>query len=81
MSNTERQVPESGAALAAVLNEEQEAATKIRERIHRSQLWRYTTGRGQPDANQIAFMHRVTKGRIAADGWALKDLGAGSAAA
>lgn len=37
--------------------------------IHRTQLWRYSTGRGKPDAEQVAKLHRATDGRVAADGW------------
>lgn len=37
--------------------------------IHRTQLWRYSTGRSKPDADQIAKLHRATDGIVAADGW------------
>jgi len=37
--------------------------------IHRTQLWRYATGRRKPNAEQIAKLHRATGGRVAADGW------------
>jgi len=37
--------------------------------IHRTQLWRYSSGRQKPDAEQIARLHRATKGRVRADGW------------
>lgn len=37
--------------------------------IHRTQLWRYSTGRSKPDAEQIAKLHRATNGIVAADGW------------
>ncbi len=37
--------------------------------IHRTQLWRYSTGRSKPDADQIAKIHRATSGIVAADGW------------
>lgn len=37
--------------------------------IHRSQLWRYSTGRSKPDVEQAAKLHRATNGIVAADGW------------
>lgn len=37
--------------------------------IHRTQLWRYATGRQKPDHAQIAKLHRAYDGRVAADGW------------
>lgn len=37
--------------------------------IHRTMLWRYSTGRSKPDADQIAKLHRASGGRVAADGW------------
>jgi DNA-binding phage protein len=37
--------------------------------IHRTQLWRYSTGRSKPDAEQVAKLHRATNGIVAADGW------------
>jgi hypothetical protein len=39
------------------------------EGIHRTQLWKYSTGRSKPDADQIAKLSRATRGKVAADGW------------
>lgn len=36
---------------------------------HRTQLWRYATGRGKPDAELVAKIHRATGGAVAADAW------------
>ncbi len=62
-------VAPSAAALAAVLEENGPEAEQIRARIHRTALWSYRTGRRLPNAKTIAMFHRVTGGRIAADGW------------
>lgn len=48
--------------------------------IHRSQLWRYSTGRSKPDADQIAKLHRATDGIVAADGWETEGASAKGAA-
>jgi transcriptional regulator with XRE-family HTH domain len=36
---------------------------------HRTQLWRYATGRSKPDAELVAKLHRFTEGAVPADGW------------
>lgn len=47
------------------------ATAKLAREIdsHRTQLWRYATGRGKPDAELVAKIHRVTDGAVPADGW------------
>ena len=37
--------------------------------IHRTELWRYATGRVTPSAERASLMHHLTGGRIAAHGW------------
>jgi hypothetical protein len=59
----------SGLVLAEVLEEGGETAEKIRAAVHRTMLWRFTTGRGVPDADTIATLHDLSDGRIAANGW------------
>jgi hypothetical protein len=37
--------------------------------IHRTRLHAYRTGKSKPDADTIAKLHRLSGGRVAADGW------------
>ena len=60
-------------ALDRVLNQGGEVADRIKEAIHRTQLWRFRTGRGNPDANTIAVLHRLSDGAIAASQWGDED--------
>jgi hypothetical protein len=62
-------VTPSALALAAVLEERGTEAEAIRARVHRTALWSYCTGRRLPDAKRVAMFHRITGGRVAADGW------------
>jgi len=61
----------SGAELARLLAEDPESdvAKAICAAVHRTALWRYTTGRRAPDADTIAKLHRLSGGRIDAAGW------------
>lgn len=59
----------SSRALAALLGDCGYAKITAETGIHRTQLWRYSTGRGKPDAEQIAKLHRVSDGKVAANGW------------
>lgn len=59
----------SAASLGAILDRSGKAATYIRERWHRTMLWRWRTGRGRPDLDTAAELHKVTRGRVRADGW------------
>lgn len=57
-------------ALAEWLKTEGATAKLARDiESHRTQLWRYSTGRGKPDAELVAKIHRATNGAVAADGW------------
>jgi len=62
-------VSRSSTALAKVMDEIGVGKLAEDTDIHRTQLWRYSTGRSKPDADQIAKLHRATGGRVAADGW------------
>lgn len=63
-------VSTSSLALENLLNTEGANARLAKETgIHRTQLWRYATGRSKPDAEQVAKIHRATDGQVAADGW------------
>ena len=64
-----RNVPPSGVALKTLLEEDGEEAKAIREAIHRTQLWRFTTGRGKPGADNLAQIAALSRGRVPADGW------------
>jgi len=60
----------SSKALGRVIAGDGEMARAVEATgIHRTQLWRYSTGRSKPDADQIAKLHRATDGIVAADGW------------
>ena len=66
----------SSTELDAVLEEGGEIATKIleeveRKTLHRTQLWKYRTGRDRPGPDLIEMFDRVSRGRIAATGWAI----------
>ena len=65
----ELHVSASSRALQALIEEIGAAAVSKASDVHRTQLWRYATGRGKPDADQIAKLHRASSGRVAADGW------------
>ena len=67
---TEIKESSSSRALSRVLAAGGEMAKAIDALgLHRTQLWRYSTGRSKPDADQIAKLHRATSGIVAADGW------------
>lgn len=59
----------SSRALAAYVKEHGAGTVVEKTQIHRTQLWRYATGRGKPDAEQVAKLHRMSDGVVAADGW------------
>jgi transcriptional regulator with XRE-family HTH domain len=59
----------SSRALAAFLEERGVTAIAQLTKIHRTQLWKYATGKRKPDADQIAKLHRVSDGLVAAEGW------------
>ena len=57
-------------ALSRILDEGGEKKERVLSLgLHRSQLWRYATGRGKPDADQIARLDQATDGEVAAGGW------------
>lgn len=59
----------SAQALRDVLREGGDVAEKIRSRFHRITRWKWISGRRKPDAASLTWMHDVSDGRIAADGW------------
>ena len=70
MSENAKRESRSSRELARVLTEDRELAVAVYATgIHRSQLWRYSTGRGKPDAEHVGKLHRATEGTVAADGW------------
>ena len=64
-----RPLSQSARDLGEILEAGGELADAIREAIHRTMLWRFTTGRRKPDADRIALLHRLSDGKVAADGW------------
>jgi hypothetical protein len=70
MAGQETFVPTpSGIALGEVLDEGGPIAKAIEAAVHRTMLWRFRTGRRQPDAETIAKLHNLSNGRVAANGW------------
>lgn len=56
--------------LAVVLqNNGKLAAAVYKTGIHRTLIWRYATGRTQPNVGHAAKLHRATGGRVPAYGW------------
>lgn len=44
-------------------------AIKKESGMHRTRLHAYRKGKGKPDADGIAVLHKLTGGRVPADGW------------
>ena len=60
----------SSKALARILGLGGEKAERVYAlKIHRTMLWRYSAGRGRPDAERIAMIDAATDGEVAANGW------------
>lgn len=55
--------------LARILEEEGPMAERIRAKLHRSALWRLSTGRRQPRISTAMMLERVTRGRVMASDW------------
>lgn len=60
----------SARALLESLQTGGKTAIAIRERFHRTMLWRWTTGRGVPDRASAQELHILSRGRVRKDGWA-----------
>lgn len=58
-------------ALDSILAEGGVAAEAIKSQsgMHRTRLHTYRKGKGKPDADGIAVLHRLSDGAVAADGW------------
>lgn len=74
-NDADRIITASSTELDAVLDEDGDVAAKIHEEVerktlHRTQLWKYRTGRDRPGPDLIEMFERVSGGRIAATGWA-----------
>lgn len=59
----------SAIALAEILKDDPETVRRLADRIHRTMLWRYSTGRRLPDLARAVALHRLTGGRVPVDGW------------
>lgn len=68
-------LPPSAELLAKVLDEDGGPAKTIKERFHRTVLWRWLTGRRPPDLESATFVERATNGRVPASGWLPPTLG------
>lgn len=78
MTQQEKHESLSSRALDALLADDSPGADALKkafeeEKIHRTVLWRYRTGRGKPDADTLAKIERITEGRVPANGWASID--------
>ncbi len=62
-------LPPSAVELAKILRESQELAQRLTKRVHRSMLWRYSTGRSIPDLERAVLLEDLTGGRLTARGW------------
>lgn len=58
------QVLEEDGDVAALIHDEVKRGT-----MHRTQLWKYRTGRDRPGPDMIGLFARLSEGRIAAEGW------------
>lgn len=45
------------------------AAVEVGQKLHRTELWRYSTGRVTPHADRAALIEDLTDGRVLANGW------------
>jgi hypothetical protein len=63
----------SSIALDALLKaggpEAEAISDEATSKIHRTQVWKYRTGRRKPDAETIARLERLSEGRVPANGW------------
>lgn len=44
-------------------------AESLEARIHRTMLWRWSTGRAQPDLERAFLVEALTEGRVKAKDW------------
>jgi hypothetical protein len=70
----ERHESLSSRALDALLDDDNPESKELKEifeaeKIHRTVLWRYRTGRGKPEVGGAAKIERITGGRVPANGW------------
>ena len=63
------EIAQSARALREVLDEGGDVADRIRAKFHRITRWKWTRGRRKPDAVSLTWLHDITDGRVAADGW------------
>lgn len=64
-------LPKSAQALAAILDDPNEAETakKIRARFDRTAVWKWRNGRGLPDLKSATVLQWFTGGRVLAVEW------------
>jgi DNA-binding transcriptional regulator YdaS (Cro superfamily) len=65
----ERRISPSSIELERVTREIGAGALARVSGVHRTQIWRYSTGRDKPGTEQAARLQRATGGRVSADGW------------
>lgn len=47
----------------------EEAAKQLGQKLHRTEIWRYSTGRVTPAADRAALLEDITGGAVKANGW------------
>ena len=65
----DKKISASSLALKALIDERGWAAIAEAASMHRTALWKYATGLRKPDAEGVARLHRISDGKVAADGW------------
>lgn len=63
-----RPLSPSARALATLLEDEEKASRLTA--IHRTMLWRWSTGRGSPDRDRAFLLEELTNGEVSAKTWA-----------
>ena len=65
----------SSRALDALLSDSESAEAEAIDKavkagtIHRTALWRYRNGTRKPDAEGVALLERLSRGKVPANGW------------
>lgn len=60
---------QSAIELHRLLEEKSAEADAIKERFHRTVLWKWRTGRGKPSADVLGILEQLSGGRVRANDW------------
>jgi hypothetical protein len=72
MADTNPGKTQSSEALDAVLNKGGADAEQIRDKFHRTMLWRLRSGKRSPELQTAVDIEKITGGKVTAEGWTLK---------